>query len=340
MPELRSVTRRPRRAGRVAVFAAVLLVATLTAPSLVAQDLEEVERQVDQLDEQLETATQRFEQTRAKMESTRAELDDLRSRADELEAQAAEADQLLADRARDAFKHGGSTLLTSMLSSEGVEGAIERAQFLDLVSGRERAQLEQAVALREQLDQTEQLIADRVEDLEQLEQQLASERDQLAGQLEVKQDQAADLRAIAARQREITNGVQNGTYACIHDANSFIDSWGYPRSGGRTHKGVDVMAPYGVPVYAFTDGRISRLTQGGLGGISLYIWGDDGNEYFYTHLAGYAEGVHVGQRVEAGEKVAINGDTGNAAGTPHVHFELHPGGGAPINPYPYMRAAC
>ena len=334
-------SRRPSRVARLlAVLTALLVVVPATAPDLGAQDLEQVEQEVDQLESHLEQATQRFEDVRGRVEATETELQSLTTRAAELEEQAAEADEALAQRAREAFKFGGDPVLASFLSSDGVEGAIERTQFLELVSGSERAQLEQALALRTQLDQTQELIADRAEELAQLEAVLAQERAVLDEQLQAKSALASDLRAIAARQKRIDNAVQSGVYACIHDSNSFVDSWGAPRSGGRRHKGVDVMAPYDVPVYAFTNGRISRLTQGGLGGISVYLWGDDGNEYFYTHLAGYADSTYVGRRVQAGELIAYNGDTGNARGTPHVHFEIHPGGGAAINPYPYMRAAC
>jgi murein DD-endopeptidase MepM/ murein hydrolase activator NlpD len=120
---------------------------------------------------------------------------------------------------------------------------------------------------------------------------------------------------------------------------SFVDSWGAPRSGGRTHKGTDIMNPLGNTVHAIVDGVVSRQTSSSLGGISLYLKGDDGNEYYYAHLMRYTSAV--GQRVKAGEMIAINGQTGNARFTaPHVHFEVHPGGGAPVNPYPYVKAAC
>jgi len=120
---------------------------------------------------------------------------------------------------------------------------------------------------------------------------------------------------------------------------SFVDSWGAARSGGRSHKGTDIMNPLGNKVHAIVDGVISRQTNSSLGGISLYLRGDDGNEYYYAHLMRYTS--HVGQRVKAGELIAINGQTGNARFTaPHVHFEVHPGGGTPVNPYPYVKAAC
>ncbi|HEV3505479.1 MAG TPA: M23 family metallopeptidase, partial [Actinomycetes bacterium] len=120
---------------------------------------------------------------------------------------------------------------------------------------------------------------------------------------------------------------------------SFIDSWGAARSGGRSHKGTDIMNPMGNKVHAIVDGVISRQSTSSLGGISLYLQGADGNEYYYAHLSRYAS--VTGQRVKAGELIAYNGATGNAAWTgPHVHFEVHPGGGTPVNPYPYVKAAC
>jgi murein DD-endopeptidase MepM/ murein hydrolase activator NlpD len=120
---------------------------------------------------------------------------------------------------------------------------------------------------------------------------------------------------------------------------SFVDSWGAARSGGRSHKGTDIMNPMRNRVHAIVDGVISRQSTSSLGGISLYLQGADGNEYYYAHLDSYAS--RVGQRVKAGELIAYNGQTGNARWTaPHVHFEVHPGGGAPVNPYPYVKAAC
>ena len=100
------------------------------------------------------------------------------------------------------------------------------------------------------------------------------------------------------------------------------------------------MNPYGNKVHAFVDGVISRQNTNSLGGVTLYLQGDDGNEYYYAHLASYAA-PRVGQRVKAGELIAYNGQSGNARFTgPHVHFEVHPGGSGVVNPYPYAKAAC
>jgi peptidoglycan LD-endopeptidase LytH len=73
-----------------------------------------------------------------------------------------------------------------------------------------------------------------------------------------------------------------------------------------------------------------------LGGMSFYLDGDDGNRYYGTHMSGYGASGHVA----AGTTVGYVGDTGNAAGMPHLHFEVHPNGGSPTNPYSRVAAVC
>jgi murein DD-endopeptidase MepM/ murein hydrolase activator NlpD len=104
--------------------------------------------------------------------------------------------------------------------------------------------------------------------------------------------------------------------------------------------GVDILSPIGTPIYAYENGVITRMNNSSLGGISLYLTGDSGNLYYYTHLSGYVSGVSTGDSVSVGQHIAHNGDSGNAAGIPHLHFEVMPGGGGNVNPYPYAARAC
>jgi peptidoglycan LD-endopeptidase LytH len=134
------------------------------------------------------------------------------------------------------------------------------------------------------------------------------------------------------------SGGGSGSACILERPYSYVDSWGAARSGGRSHQGTDVMAPHGARVFAFVNGVVSRESSSANGGIQLYLQGDNGVEYFYAHLSGYA--VSTGTRVRAGQLIAYNGQTGNAAATaPHVHFEVHLSGG-PVNPYPYLKRVC
>lgn len=126
-----------------------------------------------------------------------------------------------------------------------------------------------------------------------------------------------------------------GGLVCPMPGSAYGDTWGAGRSGGRRHEGVDMLAPTGTPIYAVTSGFAS-FKQTRLGGNSINLAGDDGTRYFYAHLSSF-EGSS--RRVSQGEVIGYNGDTGNARGTPHLHFEVHPGGGAAINPTPTVRAA-
>lgn len=133
-----------------------------------------------------------------------------------------------------------------------------------------------------------------------------------------------------------------GNLVCpINGFTTFTDTWGAPRSGGRTHQGVDMLAARGTPAVAIESGTILRLGNSSLGGITIWLTGVSGDEYYYAHLDGWAPGLSVGQSVAAGELVGTVGSSGNASYTvPHLHFELHPGGGSAVNPYPLVKGLC
>lgn len=135
---------------------------------------------------------------------------------------------------------------------------------------------------------------------------------------------------------------QSGGGACpMAGPVTFVDSWGAPRSGGRTHEGVDMIAARGTPIAAIFSGVIQRATTSSLGGITLWLLTDAGDEFYYAHMDGYADGIASGVRVSEGQIIGFNGSTGNAPDyLPHLHFEYHPGGGSPVNPYPLVASIC
>lgn len=119
---------------------------------------------------------------------------------------------------------------------------------------------------------------------------------------------------------------------------SHFDDFGDPRHYGGWHKGNDLIAAAGTPVLAVESGRVEHRANR-IGGNSAYLFADSGNYYYNTHLSAY-ENVGAGW-VPAGTVIGYVGDTGNAAGLPHLHFEYHLGGrGNHINPYPIVREAC
>ena len=120
----------------------------------------------------------------------------------------------------------------------------------------------------------------------------------------------------------------------------FTDTYGAPRSGGRLHEGVDLIAKTGQYVYAAASGTLTRQyldAPGSLSGNGWRLTTADGTFFFYAHFSGFPPGLAVGSKVVAGQVIGYVGETGNA-GTPHLHFEIHPGGGLPVNPTQSVKA--
>jgi len=127
------------------------------------------------------------------------------------------------------------------------------------------------------------------------------------------------------------------------------DNYGDPR-GTHSHAGIDMENPWRAPVVAVEAGKVS-YADSNLGGCMLYLYGRSGTMYLYIHLnndltarndnrGGCVEDVTFavpnGSKVSAGEQVAWNGDSGDANGNPHLHFEVHPNGGGDVNPFRHL----
>lgn len=286
-------------------------------PSKVERDLDAAAAEYGMLETQL-----------AQTEEKRVQLEtDLK----EAESVISQRSGLMKVRANYFYKNGGvSTYLSDLLMAENFGAFFKRLYYLEVL-GREDSELIDGLRVTQSRadDIFEQLAATKTRQTRLVDQQ----KDKTL-QLEAKLKGARGA-AKVSRIRTF-----NSFTLPIGGAQGFANTWGARRSGGRRHKGTDVMASCGAPVLAVTDGVVSNLRSGGLGGISLYLRANNGDVFYYTHLRGYQSGIRTGTRVTTGQKVAINGNTGNARGGPcHVHFEWHRGGGGPVNPYPLLAAA-
>ena len=123
------------------------------------------------------------------------------------------------------------------------------------------------------------------------------------------------------------------------------DDFTQPRSGGRTHRALDILAPLGTPVVAAADGTIRKLFTSKAGGLTIYQFDrQETRLYYYAHLDRYAPALAEGQFITQGTVIGYVGTTGNTDGTPHLHFaveDLPPTKewwkGTPVNPYPLLR---
>lgn len=321
-------------------------VAGLLAPAVPARAagdaLERAREHRQQLEERVATVVAQLEDLSARVDATETQRTTLEAHVAALQTTAARASSTLASRAVRLYKMGDGGGFDMLFTAGDPMEAVARSRVLAGLGRIERESVQLAAAARVALGQ-------KRAQLDELANRLAADRSRLDG---LRQDlerafrdaraREGELASRRSRQRQVSRSNQRGTYACpIARPFHFRDSWGAPRSGGRRHKGVDIFGPMGSDVYAFTNGVILRHSHSRLGGIGLYLRGNDGNVYYYAHLRRIAPGYRPGRSVEAGELIAYNGDTGNArGGAPHIHFEAHPGGGRAVNPYPYTAAAC
>lgn len=114
------------------------------------------------------------------------------------------------------------------------------------------------------------------------------------------------------------------------------DTWGGPRSGGRTHEGVDIFAPRGTPVRSTTRGVVLRVGENRLGGQHAAVLGPGLLVHYYAHFDRFGD-FDAGDLLAPGDILGYVGDTGNAKGTPpHLHYGIYTPGDGALNPWPLL----
>ncbi|MGH2712250.1 MAG: murein hydrolase activator EnvC family protein [Actinomycetota bacterium] len=327
--------------------------AALSDPSVAqtaAEEVEDAQARYNAARREAFAATARYEEAHSELEATHEKIASTQRALDAAGARIEGLQEQLNERARAAYQLGSTSTFDVLLEAQDLTEFSDRLVYLDRIA-QDDADLATRVAVISEelrrletnlsrLEEEQQVITEKAEREKQTYMSKLDEAQTILEEAEFKleQEQAAAL---------ITSGVGGGApgqiatvagaalQACPAPGSSFGDTFGAPRSGGRSHAGVDMMGSYGNPIYAALPGTVS-FSSSSLGGNQAYVHSAGGTYTFYAHLQSY---VGSSRAVSAGELIGEMGDTGNATGTPHLHFEYHPNGTL-VNPTPFVAAVC
>lgn len=333
------------------------------------QDVEDAEAKRDRAyqelvaaNEELEAALTRLEEITGKLHNLIWRIDELTLRVTEYEDQVGSLESEARDLVIEAYTSGGRDLITAAFMADSIQDLMTSQVLIDKATTHDLVALDRFQAVSREMDRLKLELDDKEDEVADLQAQqaevvaLTDEFQQKSAALYNNADDAyraafarfqAEQRrlaaAAAARRRGSSAGlpssVTSGVVCPVSGGASFIDTWGAPRSGGRTHKGVDMSAARGTPLVAMYSGNI-RISSHSLGGKQVYLYADNGIMFYYAHLDGYPSGLTSGENVSRGQTIGYLGATGNANGYPHLHLGMSPIGGGLVNPYPTVRAVC
>lgn len=311
--------------------AAVLGTGAAPAPAALADRVKALERRLESAADRLNDAQSALGHTESLVRSVGARVEDARQSVERARAG-------IAGLARRMYIQGPASFAEVILGGRDFSELVDRIALTRSLQSHNRDVIQRVAVARKRLEQRESSL-DAV--LSRQEQIVAKLRAQHAQINDLFRRNSALLRASRA---QTSSGGSNSFVrrsggvleVCPVDRpRAFSNDFGAPRSGGRSHQGIDILAPKGTPIRAPFGGRVERRSHS-LSGLAFRIYGKGGYA-FGAHLSSYG----AGGSVSAGTVIGYVGNTGNASGGPaHLHFEWHPGSGGAINPYSMLRSAC
>lgn len=324
---------------------AALFVFAFLVPSVASAETEaQLKAQLDSLKSETRRAGEAYSKAYWQLDETEVRLKKTNARIKTTNKRLRVAKKRLNSRAEAMYRREELDLVGFLVGASSFEEFVSRLDYLSRVGEADARAVLDVKNLSARLKaQRSDLAAEQRKRSKSVD-RLRSQRDKLQSRLQSKE---AEFKRVKARLDQLRSGGSvprgvaavagpNGMVFPVVGSYYYSDTWGASRSGGRRrHQGTDIMARRGTPVVAILSGTVTART-GGLGGKTIWLRADNGWQFYYAHLDTWA--VRSG-RVRAGQVIATVGSTGNAsASAPHLHLQIHPGGGGPVNPYPYLRA--
>jgi len=334
------------RRGILAV--AIVLISALLVPAVSIgapqQSAASLEAQLAKLKKETKAAGAAFDRAYWKLDESEVKLANTDKKIAATRKELARARKQLNRHAAAIYRRDSLDEVSFLVNATSFQELITRMEYMRRIGEADAKTIMAVTKLSHQLAAQRASLAKEQKSRKAALSGLRSQRDKLQKQLRSKQ---AAFVAVKKQLDAVRGGPNrptdvaaqpgpNGMVFPVVGAYYYANTWGASRSGGRRrHQGTDIMAARGTPCVAMLAGTV-RSKSGGLGGKTIWLTANNGWQMYYAHLDGWA--VRSG-RVKAGQVIGYVGATGNAAGgAPHLHFEIHPGGGGPVNPYPYLRS--
>ncbi len=310
-------------------------------------EAQRVQEQLNALKGQSEQIASEYSQQLSGLESVNFLIADNTQKLEKAQGDYEQSKKILGTRIRAIYIEGEVNSVEVLLESTSIDDMLSRYDFLNHIAGQDLDIFKEMKDLRREIAVRQRDLEDQRNRQQQAVAQIQQKQMELQASLAAQEKLLASVNAEVLQLMSQSGGNSGSSSGSATSGNTTITSfvfpvrgthtytndWHEPRAVGGVHMGTDIFASMGTPCVACVAGSVSTGV-GKNAGNYIRLSGDDGNVYYYMHLQKFGQ---TG-RVSAGTVVGYVGDTGNAQGTPpHLHFEIHPGGGSAVNPYPILK---